>query len=337
MIISIKLNEDKSMDLCDEWIETTFQELDLQETHIEEFLRKNIDLICGDDESMLVIGQQVVNCERGRSDLTAIDGEGRLVLIELKRDKKDIKSRSEPMEIQAIRYAASYASIKDIEEVSKKIYTPYIKEYIKEFKIGERTEEEFARKSINEFLQENNASKTFNYGQRIILVASDFDKQTLSAVSWLISNNVDISCIKITPMKYKDQYHLSIKKVLPVGELSDYYVDILEKNSKSINSRSQISERLMKTNLPRMAKLMEWDLISIGDTVHIKNHPNEKAVVLDANYVEYNGKKMTFNQWGKIITSWSSICIYEWIFVNDDTEILHAKRMKYIEEHSDEV
>ena len=54
--------------------ETTFASIDIREKDLEEILRKNINMICDpDDESMLIIGQQVANEKRARSDLTAID------------------------------------------------------------------------------------------------------------------------------------------------------------------------------------------------------------------------------------------------------------------------
>ena len=69
--------------------ETTFAELNMKESDIEEIIRSNIDLLCDDEESMLIVGQQVKNDQNGRSDLTAIDNNGDIVLIEIKRDKKD--------------------------------------------------------------------------------------------------------------------------------------------------------------------------------------------------------------------------------------------------------
>ncbi|GEN82851.1 hypothetical protein SLU01_11630 [Sporosarcina luteola] len=58
---------------------------------------------------MLIVRKQVRNASNGISDLTAIDHEGNIVLIEIKRDRKDIEGRKEAFEFQAIRYAASYA------------------------------------------------------------------------------------------------------------------------------------------------------------------------------------------------------------------------------------
>src|SRR3712207_8389409 len=42
---------------------------------------------------------------------------------------------------------------------------------------------EKASRILNDFLEKNNALKTFNSKQRIILIASSFDKQTLSAAA----------------------------------------------------------------------------------------------------------------------------------------------------------
>lgn len=77
---------------------TTFSDLGMKENDLEEMLRKNIDMLCGEDFSMMIVGQQVRNEKNGRSDLTAIDGEGNIVLIEIKRDKKDIEHRKEAFE-----------------------------------------------------------------------------------------------------------------------------------------------------------------------------------------------------------------------------------------------
>ena len=90
--------------------ETTFSDLSLVESQIEEFLRRNIEVVL-EEETLLIIGQQVINAARGRSDLIAIDRNGSIVLIEIKRDVADVSYRHKPFEFQAIRYAASLATI----------------------------------------------------------------------------------------------------------------------------------------------------------------------------------------------------------------------------------
>jgi len=166
----------------------TFKELDMKENDIEEILRCNIDMLCGEEESMLIVGRQVKNEKLGRSDLTAVDNNGSLVLIEIKRDMKDFESKKEAIEFQAIRYAASYATIETPEELVEKVFAPYIEKYRSEFEIGELTTFELGIRKLNEFLEENQAGNDFNKKQKIILAASDYDDQTLSAVAWLNNN-----------------------------------------------------------------------------------------------------------------------------------------------------
>ncbi len=80
----------------------TFSDLQMTENHIEEILRNSIDMICDKEESMLIVDRQVRNERNGISDLTAVDNNGDIVLIEIKRDIRDIVSRKEAFEFQAI-------------------------------------------------------------------------------------------------------------------------------------------------------------------------------------------------------------------------------------------
>ena len=98
-------------------------------------IKNSIEVIF-QDETLLVVGKQVVNKENGRSDLTAVDEDGNLVLIEIKRDVEDIRQRKEAFEFQAIRYAASYAKIKTPDDLVDKIFASYIEKYKQSYWIG---------------------------------------------------------------------------------------------------------------------------------------------------------------------------------------------------------
>jgi RecB family endonuclease NucS len=171
--------------------EATFSDIGWKESDIEDLLRKNVDMICDDEESMLIVGQQVHNAGNGRSDLIAMDNNGNIVLIEIKRDKRDIEGRKEAFEFQAIRYAATCATIKSSDELIQNIFAPYVEKHKDEFDNGPGlTSSEIAQRQFNDFI-DRNGIKNFNENQRIILVAGDFDGQTLSAVAWLNSYHVD--------------------------------------------------------------------------------------------------------------------------------------------------
>lgn len=47
---------------------SSFKSLGIKESQIEDFLRDNVEVIFGDEKSLLIIGQQVKNKEKGRSD-----------------------------------------------------------------------------------------------------------------------------------------------------------------------------------------------------------------------------------------------------------------------------
>ena len=309
----------------------TFKELGLKEKDVEEFLRKNISLIFGEEETLLVVGQQARTESKGISNLTAIDGDGNIVLIEIKRDAEDIKTRKEAFEFQAIRYAASYAKLKDTEEIVDLVYSAYIKKHKNEYDLGGLTPTEKARRELKHFLESNEAAKTFNSKQRIILIASNFDKQTLSAVAWLIANNVDISCFTITPAFVGEQGFLNIDRILPPSQIDDFYIG-LAGISTSTKVETASKSAIKRTSLPRMNKLFEWNIIKSGDKLKIKNFDNSEAEIIDENNVKFNDKKITYNNWGQKVTGWSSINIYEWAVLISSDKTLHELRAAKMEE-----
>ncbi|ACQ54559.1 hypothetical protein EXN65_13340 [Clostridium botulinum] len=322
MLIPVKIKD--SIEIEDIEIESTnFKSLNLREEHIEEFLRKNIEVIF-EDETLLVVGKQVVNKENGRSDLTAVDENGNLVLIEIKRDVEDIRQRKEAFEFQAIRYAASYAKIKNPDDLVDKIFTAYIEKYRDEFELGDLTAYEKASRILNDFLEKNNALKNFNSKQRIILIASSFDKQTLSAAAWLIGNNVDISCFELSPMKIENNYFIDINRILPPLSLEDFYIEVDDKKRPTYTTKS--ATPITRNTFPGMDKLFEWGIIKGGDAVVIKNRDNSEATVIDSKYVDFKGEKLTFNKWGQKVTGWSSIRIYDWVVIKGNDKTLHEMR-----------
>ncbi|MCY6483803.1 hypothetical protein OW763_05500 [Clostridium aestuarii] len=324
MLIPVKIKN--SIEIEDIEIENTnFKSLNLREEHIEEFLRKNIEVIF-QDETLLVVGKQVVNKENGRSDLTAVDENGNLVLIEIKREVEDIRQRKEAFEFQAIRYAASYAKVKTPDDLVDKIFASYIEKYKDEFELGDLTAYEKASRILNDFLEKNSAIKTFNSKQRIIFIASSFDKQTLSVVAWLIANDVDISCFELSPMKIEDSYFIDINRILPPPALEDFYVEVDDKKRSTYTTKRNTP--ITRTTLPGMDKLFEWGIIKSGDAVVIKNRDNSEATVIDAKYVDFNGEKLTFNKWGQKVTGWSSIRIYDWVLIKGNDKTLHEMRQE---------
>jgi len=309
----------------------TFSELGMQENDIEEILRSSIDMLCDDEESMLIVGRQVKNEQLGRSDLTAVDNNGNIELIEIKRDKKDIESRKEAFEFQAIRYAASYATIDSVDELVKKVYAPYIEKYRSEFELGELTSYELGIRKLNEFLTVNGAENNFNKKQKIILVASDYDEQTLSAVAWLNSNNVDISCFKLTPYKIGDEIFLNAEKILPLTDYDDYYVNLMDKSETVVKQRKNITRR----SLPKIDAMLEWGVVKAGDIIIAKDRNDEGTLLKNGN-VSVNGKELSMQMWLKEVYGWSSIQTFAYAVHKESGKTLLQIRDEYMNKQAAE-
>ena len=304
----------------------TFSELNMTENDIEEVLRNSIDMICDEEESMLIVGRQVRNEKNGRSDLTAVDNNGNIVLIEIKRDRKDIEHRKEAFEFQAIRYAASYATIDKIDDLVKKVYAPYIETYRSEFEPGELTSFELGIRKLSEFLQVNDAQKNFNEKQRIILVASDFDEQTLSAVAWLNSNNVDMSCYRLTPYKLNDDVFFYVEKLLPVTNYDDYYVNLMDKSAvTTVTGDKKITRR----SLPKIDLMLEWGVVKEGDIIVAKGREDEGRLLSNGN-VLVKGEEKSMQAWLKKIYGWSSVQTYVFAVHKETGKTLSQIREEYM-------
>ncbi|RUL55947.1 hypothetical protein [Lysinibacillus antri] len=323
MLMNIELNETNLVPSKTSFEEKSFSELNITENQIEEFIRVNIGEIL-EDETLLMVGQQVRNLERGRNDLVAIDENGSLVLIEIKRDAEDMARRSEPLEFQSIRYAASCATIKAPEELVELMFEKYITTHTKEIP-EHHTQSSYALEQLITFLESNNAVETFNQKQRIMLFASSYDKQALSAFAWLINAGVDITLYTITPYLKEEQLLVDIKRILPLDNIEDYYVQLQRSTGTYKKSSTQRSPK----TLPRMGKLMEWGIIKEKDKVQIKGKPNSAAIVHSEKEVKYNNEILTFNQWGQKITGWNTINIYDWAeLVKEDSAILLSELRK---------
>lgn len=300
---------------------------------MEEILRNSIDLLCDDEESMLIVGRQVQNEKLGRSDLTAVDNNGNIVLIEIKRDRKDIEHRKEAVEFQAIRYAASYATIENIDDIVKKVYALYIEKYRSEFEVGELTSYELGIRKLNDFLRGNGAENTFNNKQRIILVASDYDEQTLSAVAWLNSNKVDFSCFKLTPYQLKDEVYLYVEKVLPLADYDDYYVNLMDKASPSV---IKTNKDITRRSLPKIDALLEWGVIKAGDIIQAKGHGDEATLLKNGN-VSVDGKELSLQTWLKEVFGWSSVQTYNFAVHKVSGKPLSQIREEYMVKQATEL
>ena len=190
--------------------EMDFSHLGLQERQdIQEWVVANPGIL-GDD--LLIIAKEFSDFDRTRErlDLLAIDRDGKLVIIELKRDHSGADAHW-----QAIKYA-SYLRHATYEDILRMLAT------------YERVSEAEAEGKILEHI-ETGSLENLNDDQRIILASHRFAPEVTSAVLWLNDKAQDenlITCVQIIPYQDGDALYVQTNTIIPVVGTERYSIQI---------------------------------------------------------------------------------------------------------------
>ena len=194
--------------------EVNFAQLGLQERRdIQEWIAANPGIL---GEDLLIIGKEFSGFDRTdeRLDLLAVDVDGKLVVIELKRDDTGADAHW-----QAIKYA-SYLHRASADDI------------IRMFADYEAISEEEA---LNKLLQHLGADDLgiLNNDQRIILASHRFAAEVTSAALWLNEKAPGenlITCIQLTPYKDEktDSLYIQANTIIPVPGVDEYVIGIGE-------------------------------------------------------------------------------------------------------------
>lgn len=193
-----RISEDrKSIETLEE---RSLADLNCKETDsIHEWIRKEPSCL---DENLLIIQSNFSDFSNSNQelDLLALDKDGNLVIIEVKRDDKD-----KNITWQALRYAAACASF------SKEDIFEMCQDYLEKFDLKDNAEN-----YISEFIDGNVSDTQFNLIQRIILVASDFPAVVKAVAIWLNKKVDIIKCIQFTTSASGNEYFIHFQKIIPL-------------------------------------------------------------------------------------------------------------------------
>lgn len=210
-------------------------------------------------ENLLVISSEYANFAdlRDRLDILAIDPNGKLVVVELKRDKADRTT-----DLQAIKYA-SYCSTLTAEDIQKD-YRDFWNERdeakLSPEEVGEKFVEFLNQGITGEALYTDDGWANFELDDkpRIMLVAGSFGPEITSPVMWLIEEyNLDITCTRIEAYKHRDRIILNSQQVIPIPEAEEYLTKRREKQEKQ-------QQTSVTFTLP---ELLERGVVKEGDIV----------------------------------------------------------------------
>ena len=192
--------------------EVEFTEMGFKERDdIQEWIVKNPDIL---GEELLMVGKEFSGFDRTneRLDLLAVDKEGRLVVIELKRDHSGAD-----VHWQAIKYA-SYVHRATRDQI------------VRMFAEHEGISFEVAQGRLKQFLGTDDLNG-LNNNQRIILASHRFAREVTSAVLWLNERaggaNL-ISCVQLTPYRdaANDSLYVQANRIIPVPGTEEYVIGV---------------------------------------------------------------------------------------------------------------
>ena len=202
----------------------SFSELKLHErSDLQEWIVSNPAML---GERLLIIQKEFAGFSdtKERLDLLALDGNGRLVIIENKLDNS-----GRDVVWQALKYASYCAALKKDEICD--IYQKFLKEGCD------------AKENLSEFFDEPDyesiSLNPVDVDQRIIFVAANFRKEVTSTVLWLREHGIDITCIKVTPFVDEGKLYLDTEQILPIQDIGDYQIKLSAKRQENIVSAKE--------------------------------------------------------------------------------------------------
>ncbi len=213
--------------------ETTFSDNNiLERNHIEEWIRKNPEVL---GEELLIISHEYDKFDSNeRLDLLALDKEGKLVIIELKRDKT-----GGSVDFQSLKYC-SYCSQLTPQDVVE-LFSDYL---------NKNKDSRDPVDIITDFLDlpqgnEDSINEILNNSQRFIIVGKEIDKRILSVCAWLHENGIVVKCLSIKPfLDENKEILIDFDQIIPPYKIGDYYIQKKEskRNRKTIYQPVEITD-----------------------------------------------------------------------------------------------
>lgn len=212
--------------------ETTFKEIGASErNHLQEWIAKNPEVLCGEDERLLIIQKEFdgFNDTRERLDLLALDNHGNLVVIENKLDDS-----GRDVTWQALKYASYCSTLQNSDIVS--MYQDYL--------VDEGNEDTNAAEALCIFLNVDSLDDVVlnESDQRIILIAHNFRKEVTSTALWLLDRGIQLQCFKAVPFVFGEEQLLNIEQIIPLPETQEFTISSIKKEQEVKKKAKQEGE-----------------------------------------------------------------------------------------------
>ena len=266
-MVILLIGKDKELENFIE--EENFSKMGVWErNHMEEWISKCPKIL---GEKLLIITTEYDKFDKtsNRLDILAVDTDGKIVVIELKRDVADKFT-----DLQSIHYAAyiSTHTFKDIVEIRAKY-------------CGKSEEE--VDGEIRDFIV-NDEFSDFDNQPRIIIVANQFKEETLASVLWLRDVGADITCVKLEAYKVGEKIVITPNIIIPLPEAKNFMMH-REQKIKSISIPGNYTEDFHLKNRPEDVKILynqiKEKILNLGSNVEVKPKKLYIAFVDNSNFI----------------------------------------------------
>ena len=185
----------------------SYSDLGLYENEdLHNWLADRIDVL-GDDLKVIQREHAAINETNRRPDIVAVDGSGRIVVVEVKRDPAEGN-----VVWQSILYASYYGA-----------YSP--SDIVEMYRAYSKQENDEAERELLQHLDADDLAD-LNSAQRIILVAPSFQPEVTNAAMWLRDGAIDVSCVELRA--YADEASpdilVQVNPVIPLATRSQLSV-----------------------------------------------------------------------------------------------------------------
>lgn len=240
-----------------EYVEIGFQ-AEHQESILETWLENNPDKII-ENGNLLIIGRQVTTNLGSFIDLLAIDRQGDLVVIELKRNRTPRETLAQALEYASFVEKLNYEQIEDI-----------LREYT-----GDEAANlaQYHREYFDLALDE---AIVFNSDQRIVIVGQKITPEIHQTSTFLRNKGVRVTCLEFTFFEAEGGLRLLSTSIVVGNEPATI-------SKVSSGSLPKVSENSFLNSLDQYGKVIFGRLLEFAKTNSFPVHWGTKGFSLNVN------------------------------------------------------
>lgn len=178
-------------------------------------------------EGLFIVTDEFARFDRTRErlDVLAVDRNGKLVVVELKRTAVGTHA-----DLQAIRYAA-YCSTLSLSDIAE-IHSDFLR------RKGQEVGADAAKEEILQFISDPGFSDLDNK-PRIILGAEEFPPEVTASVMWLRDCDIDIRCIRLSTHQVGTHVIVDASILIPLPEAEEFIIRRERKEARVARESSE--------------------------------------------------------------------------------------------------